>query len=138
MPTEYQRLVRILFLHKETSKMALYFSTQDMNLTLPFEEYSPCSQTASFMTLSLLSATPQMTSLFVAKLGHVPIFGPIITILKMPCTDRLKSGQLTQSLRRQIGLSYTKPDLLLELRWGELPFLQIPWILIGNMKSQQM
>jgi len=37
-----------------------------------------------------------------------------------------------------LHLGHTKPDLLLELRQGKLPFLQVPWILTGNMKSQQM
>lgn len=50
-------------------------------LTLLFGNYSLCYQISSFVTLSWLSATPGMTSLFMATLGHVPIFGPITAIL---------------------------------------------------------
>lgn len=64
-------------------------------LTLFFGKCGFSSQTASFMNIGLLSATPEVTSLFVTRLGHVPIFGSITAILKMPCTNWLDSGLLT-------------------------------------------
>lgn len=58
-------------------------------LTLLFRNCSLYYPASFFETLSLLSAAPGMTFLFMATLGHVSIFGPITAILKMPCTHWL-------------------------------------------------